>query len=1238
MSTRESLTATCPACAKSFEVDALYLGRHGRCDACQTKFVIAISAPRAAVRQANASSSFSTRFFAIAAAVVVCAGAGLWLVKKGGSKADTATSVLVKTPSESPATASMAAPSPVAAETVSNKIQKNELAALEKSFPVIREFSPIDIREYREIYEDVHMGWMPQSADQAEEAKRWGVYLGPLGVRVRSHVPQLQNRPAFAAIVPRSLRSMTGELALTAAEVVSIAPGAPAEGHLQTGDLIIGIEGQLLQSGNQYRPDWKFMHKDARELQLMLGEKIDEAQGRGDIRLTVLRMPEAAAQPLPVERKELWSGTGGDQSLGMQDFSVEIPGDGLLTIETNQFDDNIHGDGGMWMDLTIEGDYGVKNLLEIQAEALQAGYGSPTLETSKPVEVGGKPYAQTLNLHATGFGKWALPAGTRRVKGHFAALSYGKVQPKIHFTNQALPLRGIHQQSVVELRFPIGKVGSFSATYPKDCEKSAITVQRHTAWLAAQQRDDGSWPRLAGYTGDGWDTAWCGLALMSSGDAKYDAQVRTAAYRTAYQGAPSEWTAERTMRLIFLCEYYLCTRDAGIVAGIQAAYQQLADCCKNDFMAGHKVNGFGYGIAGQHYGTGHLALGMAMASRTPIAYDKNLVENVIRHAGEVCVNGTYAYGRGRRMARSEEREFGGGNAMSGPGVLGVQIGGGHESAVKEFIERMDASLGDCDNSHATSSLAFIFGSLALAAADESVFLKHMQHFRYKMSLDDCWEGGILKSAFPLDYQGGEGVTASWIRSAGSILVLNALKKNLAITGKKEFWNPQRIQQPAVCEWGGQVHSYYLRNWCLAMELLGPGAPKELKQGIEALSSLPRDMTLVPATREIIERMAPALVAALAGNASLPPLRKAYAIELITGVDFRIYVTKDGDKEKVDLHVTLPLHQMNWQDSDKNQMHAASPFPLQSKVEIVSNNLTDPILFESDGLAGFDPDEGLRKFSASQPMKDATLESFDGTANIAFKIGNHTVVYARPLKFHTEFSHSNHYNLRRLQLRLKMAPRPYFQSQALIIAGIPFDSMYPTERMLEIQGPEAGVAVKSHEGDTVLVDVASENFICPWVHSIKFEKPSQVDIARPAKLTMIVGKMEGDFAHLADFSLETRCRFSGVNSTMIAEYDFGTAVTLNGVDADFDDGRFLRVWYQEGERWIPLVWDNYTVSTGHHPVFPNTTARLWRIEMGVGAQLDVSTLRFYHNPHAVIDRKSFPQSTNKDYLPPIQPEP
>jgi hypothetical protein len=341
---------------------------------------------------------------------------------------------------------------------------------------------------------------------------------------------------------------------------------------------------------------------------------------------------------------------------------------------------------------------------------------------------------------------------------------------------------------------------------------------------------------------------------------------------------------------------------------------------------------------------------------------------------------------------------------------------------------------------------------------------------------------------------------------------------------------------------------------------------------------------------------------------------------------------------MDIEVSLPMHQLNWLDSDKRMMFANTPLPLRAKIEIQSDNLTDPIRFESDETTGYDLDEGLRKFSASVPIKDAAKAGYDGMAKIAFKIGKHALVYERPLKFNTEFSHSNHYNLRRLQLRLKVAPRAYFQTQAMMIAGIPFDCMYPTERMLEIQGPEKGVSVKSHEGDTVLVDLASENFICPWIHSVKFEKPSQVNIARPRKQEVLVGKMDGNFNHLADFSLETQCRFSGTHSTMIVEYDFGTAVKLNGVDADYQGSRFMRVWYQDGVNWIPLVWDNYSVGTGHHPVFPDTSARLWRLEMGFAGQLDVQTLRFYHNPNAVMERKPFPQSVNRDYLPPVQPVP
>jgi len=1194
-------------------------GRKGRCENCQTKFII----EKSVVAPPKAKSSKSALMLLVL--LGICLG-GYWAYTQRQLPEEKKAVVVPET---------IKATEPKEAERVVSVPAVPSLKPLEKSFPVKTEFSKIDIREYQKTYPDVHQGWMPNKEEDAEAAKTWGSYLGPLGVRIRSHVPQLQSRPAFVANIPENIKTASGGLGLSAAEVIQIAPGSPAEGYLELGDLIIGIEGELLKSGNQYKPDWEFMHKDAREIQLMLGEKIDEAQGRGDVRLTVLRFSKDLKQRLPVSQKELWSGKGGDKATGLQTFDTEVPGNGYITLESHQFDGVNHGDGTVWMDVTVEGDYGVKKLLEMDPEFISAGYGRPVFLLDKPYTHLEKEYAQSLNLHAHGSAKWLLPEGTKRIKGNFAALSYGKVQPKVHFTNLAFPLTGIHKEKVVELRIPIGKTGSFSKTYPKDCVKSDITVTRHTEWLAAQQREDGSWPRLRGYTGDGWDTAWCALALMSSGESKYDAQVRKAAYYIAYEGAPSDWTAERTMRLIFLSEYYLRTKDEKIVAGIQAAYYQLLDCCKTDYMAGHKVNGFGYGIAGQHYGTGHMALAIAVASRTPITTNQNLVSGIIQHAGEVCVNGTYAYGRGRRLARDDSRKHSGGNAMSGPAFLGVQIGGGHQSAVKEFAERMDATIGDGDNSHASSSLAFIFSSLAIAAADEAVFLKHMQNFKYKMTIDDMWEGGFLKSAFPLDFQGGEGITSNWIRSAGSILVLNALKHNLAITGDKKHWSKKSMSAVAVSEWGGQVHSYYLRNWCIAKELLGNKAPSELSEGIKAMHALPRTLELVPKTRTIVLQYAPELIKAVASNAALSNFQKAYAIELLCGLDFKIHDLKKGGNQTVTLEVNLPFHQLNWLDEDKTVMFENSPLPLRTKVEINAANFVQPMLLETEGTEKFDLDQGTYKLILKSPLKDEALEQFDGVAAIAFKLGETTVSYKRPLKFNTDFSHSNNYNLRRFRLKLKMAPRAYYQSQPLVIAGIPFDCMYPSERMLEIQGPEQGVSVNLHEGDEVVVDLASENLICPWVHSLKVEKPSQVTIFKPETHKSISGSIEGDIENLYDFKVDTLCKLTSAESKSIIEYDFAKAVTLNGLDGSFGNC-FIRVWYKQGEKWIPLVWDNYSVKTSHHPVFPDTTAKLWRVEMNHRGKMDVSTLRFYHNPNMIFKHGRLPQMDNENLLPPIQP--
>lgn len=322
------ITITCPNCQKSFDVDASLEGRHGRCDSCLEKFLIQKPSPPRShppiqPTQVTAKSS-SIAPIITAIAIMVPAGAVDWFYSDSTPDSIT-TEVVAEMIAAAPSIESdhQADTTNPSEETIAHA-----LPPLGNTFAVQAGFTSVDIRQYRETYPEVGQGWMPNHVGDADEARRWGIHLGPLGVRVRSHVPQLQNRAAFAAIVPTCIRAISGELALTAAEVVSIAPRSPADGYLQPGDLIIAIEGEMLQSGNQYRPDWEFMHKDAREIQLMLGEKIDQGQGRGDVRLTVLRMPEASAQPLPVERKELWRGIGGNQSVGIQKFDLDIPGGG----------------------------------------------------------------------------------------------------------------------------------------------------------------------------------------------------------------------------------------------------------------------------------------------------------------------------------------------------------------------------------------------------------------------------------------------------------------------------------------------------------------------------------------------------------------------------------------------------------------------------------------------------------------------------------------------------------------------------------------------------------------------------------------------------------------------------------------------------------------------------------------------------------------------------------------------
>ena len=1244
------------------------------------------------------------------------------------------------------------------------------LQPLTESFPVIQNFERINISEWRKNYPDVHNGWMPNGLAKVEglnpsenEALRWGHYFGPLGIRVRSHIPQHQNRQAFSAMVPDCLQTKDGELGLSAIEVVSIIPGSPADGHLQIGDLIIAIEDEYIKPGKSYRPEWDFVFKDRRDVQLQAGELIDKAQARGDIRLKVLRWekesktlfessvlnkdnqsltlgamavkagqklkliidadgknnydhacwikptlsgskgtldlsktaPESATTgwgqilrgkdfkgnktpessitvhghseliftvpegydqftsevnclhnngsfkvkveveekrpALPVGKELLWSGKGGNDKVGIQSFELPVK-PGKLILNVDQFNGNIHGDGAVWMDLEITGNFGSKKLIELPWVSANTGYGRvKKYQSGETVKVHGSEKSNAIYVHANANLVYIIPQGTTGLKGKFAALSYGQVQPRIYLQPESLPLTGEHASKVVDLRFPIGKTASFAKGFPLNCRKTDLTIKRQVEWLAAQQLENGSWPRWGGYTHSYWDTAHAGLALMSTGDKKYDEAIKKAAYYCAFK-APSSWTVPRSMILIFLSEYYLRYKDRSVLASIQNNYSQLESCIKTDLISGHKVLGFGYGIAGQYIATGHMMLGMAMAAKVPINIDSEFVDEIITHSARVAVNGTYPYGRGRRMPRSDKRDYTGGNAMLGPALLAAYVYGGHETFLEDCKNRFRASLGDGDNSHATSSLAFIWSTTAMSVLDDELYRDHLEHFKYKLTIDDCWDGGYLKSAFPMDFQGGEGVTGLWIRTAGTIMGLCAYKKNLAITGAQEF-KPSKYKKgiPAT-EWETFIHQYYHRNWLVAQELLGNQCPQPLKEAIAKISAIQADDLMVKNTADLVQSSASAIIRAISRNKNIKDNQlKAYAIELICGLDFQITVSPEGNNQKIELLTLLPFNELNWNSAteDKEKFFNQSSLPFEAEIHISSDKISKPVVFKLNDKKNCNYDRGQIKSTIKVPSSANAGQEFGGKATIAFKVGETSISYEREILFNKPFENSrvgNPVNFRRFKLPLKMAPRAIYQSLPIQIGGINFDAMYPAEQMMypSFKGQRSsGVPWIFHEGDDVIVDFVSSTPICFLVLDLDFQK--KMEYAKAQNIKIIQGEAAGNINAIADGNFTTGINLKPYEETAIIEFDFGKETTLNGMDIVKKGGGLVRIWAEINSKWIPIIWDDYSSYANFHPEFYTLKAKRWRVELQRRGNIELKDILFYHNKN----RRKLPRPVQLD---------
>ncbi|MBI1375775.1 MAG: PDZ domain-containing protein [Phycisphaera sp.] len=154
--------------------------------------------------------------------------------------------------------------------------------------------------------------------------------------------------------------------------------------------------------------------------------------------------------------------------------------------------------------------------------------------------------------------------------------------------NGALDLTVKRDGEEVKVTVKLPRQPALSKTWPYDDAKSEAFIDGMCRYLAATQGDDGSWDTENFAGAHDSMAAWAGLALLASGDTKYDDNLhKLVEYLRRNPPDAGTWNWPVYYTGVFLSEYYLSTQDASVLPLIQARIDHLV---KNQGKDGEKVD------------------------------------------------------------------------------------------------------------------------------------------------------------------------------------------------------------------------------------------------------------------------------------------------------------------------------------------------------------------------------------------------------------------------------------------------------------------------------------------------------------------------------------------------------------------------------------------------------------------------------------------------------------------------
>lgn len=872
--------------------------------------------------------------------------------------------------------------------------------------------SSIDGRAWLQRHPAPYSNWFDPESDEC--ARNFSISWGPLGIRTLMHDHTWSALPAFRRAWPKALLDAKGELMFDCFEVLDVNPGSPADGHLQKGDLLVAMDGEVFRTALALRPQApKLHHQEARALEMDAGEKLDRAEGRGHVSFDVLRISESVAPAPPIANDaqvtdELRAG-------GKLEAELDVPvsaGQELTTwFEITR--DHHHGCAVEVIRPRLEGPAGTLDLSQLRRIQETCGWRKVSVgknSDGKPITYKGKPEPASIWNHAPGSLAWVVPAGYTRFRATVVANASAKglkARVQARTLPKTLPPDLAKNHRVVS--FPIPKLGSYGRGFPNHGDaKTALVAKMTAAWLVSQQQADGSWKRNGGgFTHLGFDTAWAALGLLAQDDPAHKEAIQKAAYFLAFKSPQDDWCVPASMMVTFLSEYYLRTKDNSILIALQTQIDRLqAEMVYGDFNSGH---GFfpGYRGTGVSIGGSHLCLALAVASLAPVRVEPGLVDRMLARAQQLAPDGFIPYGRSTSTRKFESNLEAGGSysGRHGPYLVASLIQGGPRLFTKNAMAMYsEGAVGGMDQGHASQSLSTTWGLIAAANVSPQAIERHAEALRWKLTMLRSFDGGFGWNAYRLELQLTESSFPNILRSGAYLVALNSSKRNLAITGAPAYRAKRFTDVPAVCHEDAAALGYYQRNWGIADAVLGDRSTPRLKAGLQRLLAMGKGSETRKELFDFLKKEAAPAAREILAIKDFDNEYRHYCAEMVLGVDIRMTVDAERKNNQdvagmwnVQADVQHPLagYFEGATGEEKTAWRQNPPLPMEGSIEVVD---AGGKLFQNSRFK-FDKDcggGGWHTRELKNPFASNAAGPIDLTARIRYKVADLEFAYDRTL--------------------------------------------------------------------------------------------------------------------------------------------------------------------------------------------------------------------------------------------------